>query len=168
MDRRLYFLFPSEHHVRLAIDELNDAGIEDAHLHVISHYDLTRENIPPLQQLYRMDRSWRVERFAWTANLVIFFIAAVGFVLSLMWWLYVWSVVTVLIMLATMMSGFWFALKVPNVHLDEFHDALMRNEILLSVVVHKNRVAEIENLVHRRHPEAYGGGMGWSVEALGV
>ena len=161
-------MFPSEYHVSHAIDELNDAGIEDTHMHVISHDDLARENLPPLQQLHRMDRNWRLERFVWTANLLVFFIAAVGFVLSLMWGLYVWSAVTVLVLVVTATSGFWFTLKVPNVHLVEFHDALAQNKILLSVVVPKQRIAEIENLVHRRHPEAYGGGVGWSMEALGV
>lgn len=115
-----------------------------------------------------MDKSWSLERFVWAANLVVFFIAAAGLVLSLLWGYYLWAVATVLIMLATFTSGFWFSQKVPNVHLEEFHDALAHDEFLLMVVVHKKRVAEIEDLIHRRHPEAYGGGVGWCVEALGT
>ena len=150
------------------IDELNEAGIDDTHLHVISHDDLARENQPLLQLLHRMDKSWSLEKFIWAANLMVFFIAAVGLVLSLLLGFYVWSAMSVLIMLATFISGYLFTMNVPNVHLEDFHDALAHDEILLMVVVPKIRVAEIEDLVQRRHPVVNVGGVGWSMEALRV
>ena len=168
MDRRLYFLFPSEHHVHRVIYGLNDAGIDDMHLHVVSYDDLARENKPLLQQLHRMDKSWILEKFVWVTNLVLFSLAAIGLVLSLLSGFYIWAVVSALIMLVTFSSGFWFRQKVPHVHLEDFHDALTRDEYLLMVVVPKNRVAEIEDLIQRRHPEVNVGGVGWSIEALGV
>lgn len=36
------------------------------------------------------------------------------------------------------------------------------------VDVPKQRVAEIEELMYRRHPEATAGGTGWTIEALGI
>lgn len=48
MDRRLYFLFPSEHQLCRALDELT-AGIDDMHLNILSHNDFARENLPTLQ-----------------------------------------------------------------------------------------------------------------------
>jgi hypothetical protein len=36
------------------------------------------------------------------------------------------------------------------------------------VDVPAGRVAEVEETVHRRHPEAIAGGVGWSVDALQV
>ena len=168
MERRLYFLFPSEQQVLQVIDELNDAGIEDSHLHVIFHEDLINENITPLEQLYRMDRNWRLEKYVRLANRVLLSVATIIFALSFMWGFYMWSTLAVLVMLASLLTGYWFSMKIPNVHLSEFYDALMRDEILLTVVVPKHRVSEIEALVHRCYPKAYGSGVGWSIEAIGV
>jgi hypothetical protein len=168
MDRRLYFLFPSERHLHRVIYELNDAGIDDMHLHVVSYDDLARENKPLIQQLHRMDKSWILEKIIRVTNLALFSLAAIGLVLSLLSGFHLWVLVSTLIMLVTSSSGFWFSQKVPHVHLEDFHDALAHDEYLLMVVVPKNRVAEIEDLIQRRHPEANVGGVGWSIEALGV
>jgi hypothetical protein len=54
------------------------------------------------------------------------------------------------------------------VHLTEFTDALAHGEILLMVDVSLHRVAEIENFVHRHHPEAAISGTSWTIDALGI
>ena len=58
--------------------------------------------------------------------------------------------------------------RIPNVHLDEFRDALAHGEILLMVDVAQQRVADIEDCVHHNHPETTIGGVGWGTEALGL
>ncbi|MEJ2179709.1 MAG: hypothetical protein P8Y28_04550, partial [Gammaproteobacteria bacterium] len=120
MDRRLYFLFPSERHLHRVIYELNDAGIDDMHLHVVSYDDLARENKPLIQQLHRMDKSWILEKIIRVTNLALFSLAAIGLVLSLLSGFHLWVVVSTLIMLVTSSSGFWFSQKVPHVHLEDF------------------------------------------------
>jgi hypothetical protein len=69
-------------------------------------------------------------------------------------------------MTLTLVAGALFALHVPDTHLDEFRGALSHSEILLMVDVPRQRVAEIEEMVRRRHPEAIPGGIGWTIEAL--
>ncbi len=60
------------------------------------------------------------------------------------------------------------ALKVPDVHLTEFTDALSHGEVLLMVDVPSRRVAEIENFIYHRFPEAVVGGVGWTLDAFGI
>jgi hypothetical protein len=79
-----------------------------------------------------------------------------------------WSIVAIFVMLATFIAGELFVVFVPDVHLSEFSDALSHGEILLMVDVAKNQVAEVENLVHRHHPEAVVGGVGWTLDAFGI
>lgn len=55
--------------------------------------------------------------------------------------------------------------RVPDTHLDEFRGALSHSEVLLMVDVPKPRVAEIEKLVGRRHPETIPGGTSWTLDA---
>jgi membrane protein implicated in regulation of membrane protease activity len=54
--------------------------------------------------------------------------------------------------------GAWAAsmigVSVPNVSLKRFEAALGEGHVLLMVDVPKDRVEEIQELVHRRHPEA--------------
>jgi hypothetical protein len=52
------------------------------------------------------------------------------------------------------------------VYLTEFTDALSHGEVLLMIDVPAKRVAEIEDFVHHRYPEACVGGVGWSMGVL--
>ncbi len=36
------------------------------------------------------------------------------------------------------------------------------------VDIPKQQIAEVNDLVHRRHPEGGFGGVGWTIEALGI
>jgi hypothetical protein len=55
---------------------------------------------------------------------------------------------------------------VPNVHLQEFRDALRHGEILLMIDVPQQRVDEVEYRVLARHPEAVAGGSSWNAPLL--
>lgn len=65
-------------------------------------------------------------------------------------------------------AGALFGMRVPGTHLDEFRGALSHREVLLMVDVPKWRVAEVEEIVYRRHPGATPGGTGWTIHALGI
>jgi hypothetical protein len=69
-------------------------------------------------------------------------------------------------MLATFLTGVEFTRHIPNVHLSEFTDAIHHREILLMVDVPVAQVAQVEKRVHRHHPEAVAGGVGWHSDAL--
>ena len=62
--------------------------------------------------------------------------------------------------------GEQFAVKNPDVQLTEFTNALSHGEMLLMVDVPRHPVANIEDHVHHRHPEASVGGVGWIVYAF--
>jgi len=168
MNRRLYFLFPTPLQVRSVVSELKGAGIGVEGMHAVARPGIRLNGLPVASPQQRQDMARRLGRWLWRANLGVFALALVlllGFVAGghPQW---VW--VPLLMMLATFVAGERFATQVPNTHLDEFADALDHGEILLMVDVPKRRVAEIEAMVHRRHPEATVGGVGWAVGALGI
>ena len=80
----------------------------------------------------------------------------------------IWAMVSIGVMAVTFILGGQFVIHVPNVHLTEFTDALSHGEILLMIDVPINRVAEIEDFVHHKYPEAVVGGVSWSVDAFGL
>lgn len=166
MLRRLYFILPSTASVSTLVRELQESGIDSGHITVAS-----REPVP-LQQLgIRLqndifDRGARIERLLWTLNLVVFVFALIV-TLGLLFTrgLSPALLIPVLIMAACFGAGLRFT-HVPNVHLEDLADALNHGELILMTDVPPGRVAEIESLVHRRHPEAGIGGVGWWSDVL--
>lgn len=166
--RRLYFLFPDAEHARGVSRELTQAGVDEQQIHAVARDDVDLSALPAATVRQRQDAAGRIESVAWNSNLALFAAAAVALLASLFLqslWL---AIGALAVMAATFLGGAWFALRVPDVHLDEFREAMRHGEIVLMVDVPAKRVAEIENLVHRRHPEANVGGVGWSIEGLGI
>lgn len=169
MYRRLFFLLPDEQHARQAMQDLVDAGIRENALH--AHQRRSRDSsgdVASGKAWRRVDRAEQVEAWAWRADLVIFFLALLGLCLALWYGSVLFSVVAMVIMLVTFLAGNLFAELVPRVHLGEFDHALSHGEVLLMVDVKHTRVAEIENLVHSKHPEAVAGGSSWTLPSLGI
>ncbi len=166
--RRLYFLFPDPDHARGVTRELVQAGVDEQHIHAVARDGVDLSALPAATVRQRRDSAAGIEAVAWNSNLVLFAAASVALLVSLLL-ASVWLAVGALVVMAvTFLGGAWFALRVPDVHLDEFRAALAHGEIVLMVDVAPERVAEIEDLVHRRHPEANVGGVGWSIEGLGI
>jgi len=166
--RRLYFLFPSASHARRVSEELIQAGVGEQHIHAVARDGVDLSSLPEATLRQRDDAGGRIESVAWNANLALFGVAGLAllgsfFIGSL--WL---GLAALVVMATTFAGGAWFAVRVPDVHLGEFRAAMAHGEIVLMVDVPPRRVAEIEDLVHRRHPEANVGGVGWSIQGLGV
>ena len=168
MKRRLYFLFPDVMQVRSAVEDLKNADIVDARIHAVAKTGRELSALPPTMRRQTTDACCAFENVLWKANLVLFFIATAGLFASLFWGSTGWSVLTAAIMGITFIAGERFAARVPHAHLDEFRDALAHGELLLMVDVTRDRVAELEALVQRKHPGAVVGGVGWSAPALGL
>ena len=166
--RRLYFVIPDEPQATQVVNDLETAGVGRQHMHAIAGRGTTLTQLPPATERQRQDAGARLERLAWSGNLVLFFLGTVGLIASLAWSSLVGGALSVALMMLTLAAGAWFALRVPDTHLDEFRGALSHSEILLMVDVPRQRVAEIEEMVRRRHPEATPGGTGWTIEALGI
>ena len=166
--RRLYFAIPDETQAAQVVNDLETAGVGVQHIHAIAGRGATLTRLPLATERQRQDAGSRLERLAWSGNLALFFLGAVGLITSLAWSSLLGGALSIALMLLTLAGGTLFALRVPDTHLDEFRGVLAHGEVLLMVDVPKRRVAEIEELLYRRHPEATPGGVGWTIEALGI
>ena len=167
MLRRLFFLFPDEKHAQRVVDQLIRQNIPKQRMHAIAH-GVKLNTLPAASERQKNDTAFRVERFLWNANLLMFVLALILFVISIATAAFLWSGVAFMVILATFIAGERFVVHVPNVHLTEFSDALSHGEILLMVDVSRYRVAEIEDFVHHNHPEAAVGGVGWTMDAFDI
>ena len=168
MTRRLYFLFPKVEHARRVVEELKQAGIDKAHVHAMARADIDISSLPVATPQQKNDKVWFVERLFWNGNLAVFGLALIGLLISLYWGFSVWSGLAIVVLLVTFIAGERFAVKVPHAHLNEVKGALAHGEILLMVDIPKQRITEVNDLVYRRHPEGGFGGVGWTIEALGI
>lgn len=168
MTRRLFFLLPDESQGAALQSDLESAGIERRHIHAIAGRGRSVSQLPPASVRQRHDWAGRIERIVWAGNLALFALAGIGLILALVYARLVWAIVASGVMLAAFAGGIWFTQRIPTTNLAEFQELLKHDEILLLVDVPKARVGEIEDLVRRRHPEAIAGGVGWTVEALGL
>ncbi len=166
MKRRLYFLLPEPDKARRVVAELVEVGVDERQMHVLARDGVDLSGLPAATAEQRRDLAERIERLLWGGNLAVFWIALMAFLATLFTGLSAWSVVAVAVMIATFVAGALFALLVPNVHLEEFRDALAHGDLLLMVDVPRRRVAEVEDRVHRHHPEAAVGGVSWTIGAL--
>jgi hypothetical protein len=167
MSRRLFFLFPDTEHAQRVVDELLTKGVRPRHIHAIAKgADLG--DLPEATERQKKDIKFRVAWFIWNTNLVLFATALFALVASLVASSVAWALVSLLIMALTFLAGEQFAVKIPDVQLTEFTDALSHGEVLLMIDVPKHQVAEIEDHVHHRHPEASVGGVGWTMNALNM
>jgi hypothetical protein len=138
-------------------------------MHVIAAPGVALEGLPMASRNQRNDLGAQLETILWDSNLVLFFIALL--VLAALAVVHVslfWLLLPVAVMLATLVAGVEFTNHIPNIHLSEFTDALHHQEILLMVDVPVGQVARVEELIHRHHPEAVTGGIGWHVDALHI
>ena len=157
MRRRLYFLFPDEPQARRVVDELTRAGVMKKHIHAHAREGIELTSLPLATQRQKQDACCSIEKLLLNGNLLVFGIALLALLISLFFGFSVWSVLALAVMVTTFVAGALFAVKVPQVHLDEFKDALSHGEILLMIDVPSLRVAEVEDLVSRIQPEAVKG-----------
>jgi hypothetical protein len=166
--RRLYFIVPEESHAVQIVADLEAAGVGRQHIHAIAGKGMTLEKLPAANEHQRGDTVWLLQRILWTGNLVLFALGAIGMIVSVIQGSTIGALLSLAAMALTLTAGILFATRVPDTHLDEFRGVLAHQEVLLMVDVSKQRVAEIEELISRRHPEATAGGTGWTIEALQI
>jgi hypothetical protein len=169
MKRRLYFLLPDAAHTRAVIDDLTSSGIRYKTMHVVTRPGMETGDLPVATSKQLKDTGGRLETWLWDGNLAIFFVAllvAAGLLLLQMHW--TWLLIPAAVMLVTFAAGLVFTARIPNVHLSEFTDAIHHGELLLMVDVPVRQVSYVESLVHRHHPGAVPGGVGWHLDILHV
>ena len=165
MLRRLFFLFPDESHAQRVFDQLIDKRIPRDRMHAISER-VKLTTLPEATERQKNDTASYIEQVLWSENLLLFVVALIVLVVSLMTSSWLWSGVALAVMMLTYFAGQQFVMRVPDDHLSEFTDALSHGEILLMVDVPLHRVAEIKRFVQHHYPEATGGGASWAVDAF--
>jgi hypothetical protein len=168
MNRRLYFLFPDRVHALSAVNELAASGVPENDMHALADKDVPLDGLPNATSRQKHDAARRLEKLLWSANLALFCLAFGSCItLLILSGLSLWVLVCIGLMVVTFLAGLRFT-HVPNTHLDEFQDALAHGEILLMVDTPESRLADIEDRIHRHHPEAAIGGVGWGTGAFGL
>ncbi len=168
MYRRLFFLFPSRKQTQQAVQQLEDVGIDEADIHAFATDKHLLTDLPPATERQQRGLDFLVEKIIWNADLALFFMALAGVAIALFYGAMAWAALGLAVMALTFSAGYVFATRIPNVHLNAFRDALSHHEILLSVDVPPRQVAMVGQLVHRHHPEAVDGGVGWSLHKFGL
>ncbi len=168
MLRRLYFVVPDESHAMQIMTDLEAIGVGRGQVHAIPGKGVHLTQLPPATERQQHDAVWHLQRVLWNVNLGVFW-AALAVLLTSIWFdSLAGALAAAAVMVATFFGGAWFAIRVPDVHLDEFRSTLAHGEILLMVDVPRRRVFEVEEVVERHHPEAVAGGTGWTIGRLGI
>jgi hypothetical protein len=159
MLRRLSFLFPDTEYAQRAVDERAVRGVPERRIHAIAQ-DVDLGALPLATGRQIRDVGFRLEWFIRNTSLALFMLALIVFIASLVTGSVLWAALSLFVILPTFIAGEQFAVKVPNVHLAEFTDALAHVPVY--------RVAEIEGFVHHHHPESAIGGVSWTIDTLGI
>lgn len=169
MLRRLYFLFPDALHAHKAVDVLHDgAGVDNAHIHAVAKDEEQLKSLPIATSEQRNDVAGRLESRLWNINLAAFFVALLVLTIAVGESSTGWIIASLAVMVSTVVAGFLFTSYVPHTHLDNFRDALSHGEVLLMVDVPRERIHDVEQILHRAHTGAVSGGASWSVDAFGL
>ena len=168
MKRRLYFLFPDAGHVRTAVDDMIGLGIDAAQMHAVARRDIDLGGLPAATRRQRHDALARIENLLWNGNLALFGVGVIVLAVAGLSGYSQVALAAIAVMIATVAGGAWFAIRIPHVHLDEFHEALHHGDILLMVDVSRDCVEDVEMVMQNRHPEAVTGGSGWTPNLFGA
>jgi hypothetical protein len=157
--RRLYFLVPSAESAKSIVDELLLVRIPERHIHVVAkdHHVLTDNQLPEAGLLQESDFVPAVERglavggaTGLLAGLVAVTFPPAGLALG--------GGAILGMSLAGAGVGAWMSgiigTSAPNSRLKRFEEAIEGGQLLMVVDVSKERVDEIEELVHMHHEEA--------------
>lgn len=155
--RRLYFLMPDISVTHNLVNELLLSHVEERYIHVIAREGTPMEELPEASLLQKSDFIPAVERglalgavTGVLVGLVAMAFPPAGLVIG--------GGAISAIGVAGAGVGGWLAtmvgVSVPSTRLKKFEDAIKSGEFLVLVDVKRERVAEIEELVKKHHPDA--------------
>jgi hypothetical protein len=124
--------------------------------------------LPKATVSQRKDLAGRLDQWLWDINLLLFFFALALFVIALVSTSWAWAAVWLAVMGTTFYLGYYFVRHIPHAHMQECQTALRHGEILLLVDVPRWRQAAIEKAMRKQHPEIEIGGVGWTLDGLGI
>ncbi|MFO1341278.1 MAG: DUF1269 domain-containing protein [Burkholderiaceae bacterium] len=169
MRRRLYVVLPDMASARQTANDLLLARIEDRHMHFLGRRDVSLGELHEASFLQKTDVR---HAFFLGAGLGVVGGATLGVVLKMSEISgYTFDIGTLLLCTAAgLVLGAWASTLVgvstPSVKLKPFEGELEAGKILLMVDVPAARVDEIQQLLHRRHPEAADRGIDLTMPAF--
>ncbi|VAW67761.1 hypothetical protein MNBD_GAMMA10-901 [hydrothermal vent metagenome] len=166
MFRRLNFLLPNTTLAQNVVNELTSLGINNKDIHSCASQSLPIGLLNPVTANQRMDKALTLENTLWKANLVLFFIFLAVCILALVTQQLLIALACITVMLISFAAGNFFTKHIPHTHLNEFKHALSHNEILIMADMPDERIAEVEDKIHRHHPAAIEGGSSWAIKGV--
>jgi len=168
MLRRIYMLFPGRRFAEDAVTDLVSMGVDQRHIHTIAQDGVDITGLPKATVRQRHDLAGRLDQWLWDINLLLFFFALALFVIALFSASWGWAAGWFVVMGVTFTLGYYFARHVPHAHMAECRTALRHGEILLLVDVPQWRQATVEKVMRELHSEVEIGGVGWTLDGLGI
>jgi len=164
MKRRLYFLFPETESAGRAVADLDSLGVDRGVVHVLARDDIDLGQLPAATKRQRHDMLGHDEYRAWNGNLLVFGLAVFALIIATALENLIAIATAMLVILASVAGGTRFAMFMPRAHREQLRRALEHGEILLMVDLSKHCAEEVEELMHRRHPEAIDRGSSWTAD----
>ena len=162
MRRRLYYMLPDIPSARAMLDELLLARIEISHIKFLAKDKALPPDMPDCSFLQRTD-------IVHGAQLGMVIGGIVGLATAIFLTLFPpdgWSIRTATILLVALggaLFGGWAsgmnAAAIPNTKLEQFAPRIAQGQVLMIVDVPPGRVAEIEEMIEKRHPDFSFGGI---------
>ena len=157
MRRRLYFLLPTTKSAQVIHTELLLAKVEERHMHVIARPDIDLSQLPEAGLLQKTDVMRGLQLGGILGALTGMILAYIAIQMQLIVpGLETWSVTSLTIGGAFIgaFASTMVALNMANTRLARFQSEIDKGQILFMVDVPFQRITEISELVHARHPEA--------------
>lgn len=161
-------LFPGRQFAEKAVVDLVSLGVDQRHMHTIAREGVDISGLPKATVRQRSDLAGRIDQWLWDINLLVFFVALAIFLVALWSASWGWAVAGFIVMGTTFSLGNYYARHVPHAHMTECQTALRHGEVLLLVDVPRWRQAAIEKAMRKQHSEIEIGGVGWTLDGLGI
>lgn len=168
MLRRLFFLLPDNLSALRLVVDVRDAGVPSNHIHATARDHNALRDLPPATARQKHDAIWRIDQATWAASLAVFAMSLVGLAVAWNYESMFGASIGLVMAIVSAVAGMCFAIRFPDTHVGDFHEALRHGEILLMIDVPRRLVAHVNNLVYRRYPEATPGGTGWTPGVFGM
>ena len=169
MKRRLYFLLPTVDQAKTVHNELLLARIEERNMHVLARDDISLVGLPEASLLEKSDIIHGLQLGFVLGGFIGIVLATTAYLLGMI--VHGWETISMGgIIVGGAFLGSWtssmVAINVQNTHLKEFMKDVNSGQILYMVDIPVQRIDEISDLVHSKHPEANMRGIDHTIPAF--
>jgi len=167
--RSLYFIFHDEQTVRRVISKLEqELGIGDIQLHAIVKDGHTLSELLGATIHRRSEAAIRRENLYWNLSIIVFTLALIAMVLSLLTAPWYWTLLFGLLVFGAQLSGYLFGNRIPNAQLERFRTGLHKGDIVLQVDTPRQSIARIKAFIGEDYPDAGSNISNWHVGTIGL